>query len=293
MSIYKRAATHAAELNHLKKAINYILDPEKTDAALIQSRGVSVENAFEDMVFLKQLYCKTDGRQYLHWILSHNKGVPLKTVEAVSRDILKLVGAEFQVIAAIHTNTNNLHTHFIINSVRITDGKKFSQSKRDMLKFRQVVNQILDSYGLDAIGKTEDFAMQEGIGEEEIPIKGAANIYQSGNVIWTEGTKPFVVDSDFLVEERKKGEIRPFTKEESEPELTKPFTIDEKAQKPIKPFVMIEEPKQKLVKPFTIGKSKQKLEKPFTMEEPKPELTKPFTLKDQKQKLIKPFSLET
>lgn len=279
MSVYKRTATHVTELKNLKKAITYILDPQKTNDTLTYCMGASKEKAYEDMLFLKQLYCKTEGRQYLHWILSNNQEVPLKTVEAVSRDILKLVGAEFQVIAAIHTNTDNLHTHFIINSVRITDGKKFSQSKRDMLKFRQVVNQILDSYGLDAIGKTEDFAMQEGISEEEIPIKGTSNIYQSENVIWTEGTKPFVVDSDFLVEGRKKGEICAFTMEESEPELTKPFTIDEKAQK--------------LIKPFTIGEPKQKLEKPFTMEEPKPELTKPFTLEDQKQKLIKPFSLET
>lgn len=240
MSIYKRVATHVSGINDLKNAINYIFDPEKTSDHLIYSRGVAKMSAYEDMRFIKELYCKATGRQYLHWVLSHDKGVPLEIVKAVNLEVLKLIGNEFQVVAATHTNTQNLHTHFVLNSVKVRDGKKFSQSRKEMLQFRQAINEILQAHGLKTIGTTEDFQMSDQIEEVEVSIPDAPKLYKLNNVIWTQGIKPFVIGADSSV--GKQGE-------EETPKLIKPFTIGE----------------SRLIKPFTI--EEQKLVKPFTFEE--------------------------
>lgn len=243
MSIYKRVATHVAGINDLKNAINYIFDPEKTCDHLTYSRGVGKMSAYEDMRFLKELYYKATGRQYLHWVLSHDKGVPLEIVKAVNLEVLKLIGNEFQVVAATHTNTQNLHTHFVLNSVKVKDGKKFSQSRKEMLQFRQVINEILQAHGLKSIGKTESFQMSDQIEEVEVSIPDAPKLYKLNNVIWTQGIKPFVIGADISVgkqgEEETPKLIKPFTIGESR--LIKPFTIEE--QSLVKPFIFEEEEK--------------------------------------------------
>ena len=227
MSIYKRIATHVAGINDLKKAINYIFDPEKTCDHLTYSIGVEKKSAYEDMRFLKELHCKIMGRQYLHWVLSHDDGVLLKTVVGVNLEVLELIGDEFQVVAATHTNTQNLHTHFVLNSVKVKDGKKFSQSRRDMLMFRQDVNEILKSNGLKPIEKIEAFEMSDQVEEVEVLTQNNLKHYKSKNALWTleEGLihplgrekEPAGCIKPFIIEVPKQGLIKPFSLEEGCP----------------------------------------------------------------------------
>lgn len=278
MSIYKRSATHVTELSALKGAIDYIFNPEKTCENLIFGMGIGKKTVYEDMRFLKELYCKTTGRQYLHWILSHDKDVALETVEAVNREVIKLIGSEFQVAAAIHTNKENLHSHFIINSVRITDGKKFSQSRKDMLKFRQNVNIILESYGLKTIGKENDFRWSCDVTDE---VKDSVQLVYQPDIIWTQRIKPFVLG--FNISEKQLEEktgIQPFDIAQEPRKCIKPFVVREESKDLIKPFQIGRESKKR-VKPFVIGGESKRLTKPFVMEGGTKELVKPFTIPEE------------
>lgn len=101
----------------------------------------------------------------MHWILSHDKGVSLGSVNSVAEEVLHIVGEKYQVIAATHTNTQNLHTHFVINPVDIRTGKKFSESTKDLLKFRGKINAILREYGLTECG------LVESVSEEKLDME--------------------------------------------------------------------------------------------------------------------------
>lgn len=107
------------------------------------------------MIFVKRLFCKLEGRQYLHWILSHDKGVSADIADKVAIEVMKMIGKEYQLIVGTHVNTNNVHSHFLINTVNFATGKKFSESERDMLKTREKINSILKKYGLKQCGKIE------------------------------------------------------------------------------------------------------------------------------------------
>ncbi len=132
-----------------------MFDTNKTCPELCHALGVSKKSAYDDMMFVKYLFCQTEGRQYLHWILSHDVDVSLSAVNSVAEKVIHLLGDRYQVIAATHTNTRNLHTHFLINPVDIKTGKKFSESTAEMLKFREKINVILRGFGLHECGAIE------------------------------------------------------------------------------------------------------------------------------------------
>lgn len=141
----------------MKEMVDYVLDERKTREELCHTSGVTKQTAYEDMVFIKQLFGKTEGREYLHWVLSHDKGVSDNVADAVALEVLQLLQKRYQIVLATHINTENVHTHFLINTVDITSGRKFSESVPDMLKFREKINQILETHGLNTIGTIEEF----------------------------------------------------------------------------------------------------------------------------------------
>lgn len=141
---------------------------EKTTDNLCHAYAVSKKHAYRDMVFVKQLFRKLEGRQYLHWVLSHDTGVSLEIVDKVAVEVMKLIGKEYQLIVGTHTNTNNLHTHFLINSVSYISGKKFSESRNAMLAFRKKINDILVCYGLNECGKVATVSEEEMNKEESL-----------------------------------------------------------------------------------------------------------------------------
>lgn len=62
-------------------------------------------------------------------------------------DLMQEVFPQYQVVYAVHTNTENLHIHFIINTVGL-DGKKIHMDKRFMKDvFEVAVNKYADRYG--------------------------------------------------------------------------------------------------------------------------------------------------
>ena len=151
MSCYIRLASKSGESDKIVESLKYIHDQRKTLDNLYQSANLSSESAYEDMMVLKKLFLKTGGRQLLHWVISHDENVSTEQADVVAREVIELLAGKYQVCAATHINTNNRHTHFLINPVDIKTGKKFSESKNDMLNFRDKLNKILVKYGLNTI----------------------------------------------------------------------------------------------------------------------------------------------
>lgn len=169
----------------MKEMVDYVLDERKTREELCHTSGVTKQAAYEDMVFIKQLFGKTEGREYLHWVLSHDKGVSDNVADAVALEVLQLLQKRYQIVLATHINTENVHTHFLINTVDITSGRKFSESVPDMLKFREKINQILETHGLNTIGTIEEFdedTVDCGVGSVEDGNIFTPGIYYSQNV---------------------------------------------------------------------------------------------------------------
>ena len=54
----------------LKKTLNYVCKEEKTNNKFISGKDCMAENAYEEMMAIKNLYAKTEGREKLHFVQS-------------------------------------------------------------------------------------------------------------------------------------------------------------------------------------------------------------------------------
>ena len=140
-------------VNTLGNELVYVTNVMKTVAGLyVGGRHISnIAHATEEMMQVKEFYGKLDGRVATHGIISldteesdpHNAG---KLMELLN-DLMARIFPEHQVVYAVHTNTENLHIHFIINTVGM-DGKKIHMDKKFMRQIMELaVNELAEKYG--------------------------------------------------------------------------------------------------------------------------------------------------
>jgi hypothetical protein len=93
-------------------------------------------------------------RSYWQIILSFDANVqsilPIVAIKEIATRVGELFCTEHQVLAAIHTDTPNIHCHYLIFAVNIIQGTQFRQQK-SLYYYKQAVNQILMQYGLKPI----------------------------------------------------------------------------------------------------------------------------------------------
>lgn len=140
---------------HLRQAIDYILDPEKTGhGRLIGGMNCQPDKAYEQMRQTKKQFSKTDKRQGYHLILSFVEGeVDQDTAfEIVEKFVKEYLGDSYEAVFAVHDNTDHIHGHIIFNSVNFIDGRKFRYEKGDWAKYIQpLTNRLCQEYGLSTI----------------------------------------------------------------------------------------------------------------------------------------------
>lgn len=139
--------------------IDYIGNTATHDDDILDENGVYVSNAnhLMDMLLIKKLYNKTGGLQYKQIILSLEEAESIEknwagfiaVSEEAARAIAYITGC--QVAYAVHSNTDNLHTHFVVNSVRFSDGYKIQLNRNTTILMKSVISQILEQYAFNPV----------------------------------------------------------------------------------------------------------------------------------------------
>jgi len=113
--------------------------------------------AFYEMKNIKKQFFKTGGIECFHAIQSFakNEVTPEEAHEIGIQLAEELWGDRFQVIISTHLNTDNVHNHFVLNSVSFLDGKRFCNTKKDYALMRKTSDRICEDYGLSVL-KQED-----------------------------------------------------------------------------------------------------------------------------------------
>lgn len=60
-------------------------------------------------------------------------------------------GDRFQVVVSTHLNTDNIHNHFVINSVSFKDGYKYYSNLSNTASLRKTSDEICEEYGLSVL----------------------------------------------------------------------------------------------------------------------------------------------
>ena len=146
--------------SRLDSLINYAINGEKTEKELYVS-GINCmpDTAFYEMKNVKKQFFKTGGIECFHAVQSFASGeVNAKQAHKIGLQLAEeLWGDKFQVVVSTHLNTDNVHNHFILNSVSFINGKRFCNTKKDYAIMRKVSDRICEEYGLSILKQDDKY----------------------------------------------------------------------------------------------------------------------------------------
>ena len=134
----------------LSGVLDYAAPEEDTPSIGI---NVNPETAYEEMQAVKEIWRKPGGRKYKHYVLSFEEKVqlPAETLLELGHKIGQYFANEYQLLISVHQNTDNLHLHFVQNTINMLTGKKLGLTKGDMLDVKIHANKVLAEYQLNPI----------------------------------------------------------------------------------------------------------------------------------------------
>ncbi len=129
----------------LVRALEYTADRGKT-GELLFVHGINTlpENAYEDMMATKRRFGKLSGNVAYHGYQSFQAGevTPEEAHQIGLETARRMWGDRFEVLVTTHLNTDNLHNHFVVNSVSFRNGRKFLNKRSDHIRLREISDEI-------------------------------------------------------------------------------------------------------------------------------------------------------
>ena len=132
--------------------MRYVKQEKKTrcgDRQLVSGINCRPESVYDDFLRTKLLYHKDGGRMFYHMVQSFPAG---ETVDPAAAHAAALELAEYfegrEVLVCTHTDREHIHSHFIINSVSLEDGRKLHISEPELSELRQRNDAVCAQFGL-------------------------------------------------------------------------------------------------------------------------------------------------
>ncbi len=159
--------------SRLKEVIDYAENPDKTTdkkfldedlwAALryvendqtmyVSGINCPKQRAYQCMMATKRQYGKFGGNVAYHGYQSFVSGevTPKEPHEIGNKTAKRMWGASYEVVVTTHLNTDNIHNHFVINSVSFKTGRKFENHIRDHVELRLISDAVCKEHGKSVI----------------------------------------------------------------------------------------------------------------------------------------------
>lgn len=141
----------------MRSVINYMLNPDKTNDTLTSGIGVNPANAYNEMAALKQIMGKTDKRLWYHFVQSfplYDNITPALALE-IALKTAEYWKDEYQILIAVHTDKQHIHAHFVLNTVNIETGKKYTQNNEQRIEIQALSDRICEEYGLHVLSESD------------------------------------------------------------------------------------------------------------------------------------------
>ncbi len=152
MAVYQ--VIHAPHQYHDQSAIDdvvsYCLQERKTPQNLIFARGIDPQYAASEMHDVAAAYQKDSGLRLRHSILSFasNENVSAAEAAEIAQEAIGYYGDKYQIISAVHEDTDDIHIHFVMNQVSYIDGSRYSGKKSDYYQYQKYLKRILSENGI-------------------------------------------------------------------------------------------------------------------------------------------------
>lgn len=171
MAIFHVIGGEYKNLDAVKKTLGYIsrdTQGSKEDVYAVGGYGIdyeNVKNAEKQFLTVKKIWEKEDKRQVVHGVVSFGRDemerIEKYNIEKLSYSIGRIICKdEFQARWSIHIDTDNIHIHYIINSVSYCTGLKYRFEPREVLEINQRINALIEPYMRKVVNTMEEFEMR-------------------------------------------------------------------------------------------------------------------------------------
>ena len=129
--------------NAYDNSISYIFNPQK--AAYIGGANISsAQTAALEMEQTAVTFGKNSGKHVRHSIISFDKceHVTPEQANGYAQRIVQHYSPEYQIVYAIHTNTDEVHIHLVMNQIFYLDGHRYDGKKKDYYDFMQHIRRV-------------------------------------------------------------------------------------------------------------------------------------------------------
>lgn len=161
----------------LKRVLDYVTRKWTDESEVYKSYGVGLsdnsDKAFRQMMFNKNTWDKTDGRQYKHYIHSYPIGfTDLETIEKITTKWVEenYLKKGFKAFVAIHIDKEHYHAHIIVDSVNYLNGYKLQEMDEKQLLKARYKDKKLEDWELrleDLKNSMEEIALEYGVPSPE------------------------------------------------------------------------------------------------------------------------------
>lgn len=176
----------------LKRLLNYILNPEKTEENRYVGSincGITAEKALSDMIATKKYFGKErrnpHDRLAYHWTLSWLPDENITEADAlrITQEFCEqYFGKNYEVVFAVHNDREHIHSHICFNSVNRMDGYKYRYNIGDWAKSVQpLVDKICLQYGYHTLEMDTGMTLAEYYREHIKPKAEKNNTVRRNN----------------------------------------------------------------------------------------------------------------
>ena len=142
----------------LYAALRYAESDRKTDRKMyVTGINCSKSEAYSQMIAVKRKFGERGKVTAYHGFQSFEAGevTPEEAHRIGIETARRMWGDRFQVVVTTHLNTDNLHNHFVINSVSFKDGRKYRNSLQQHHEIREISDEVCREYGKSVLAHSE------------------------------------------------------------------------------------------------------------------------------------------
>ena len=160
-----------------KRSLEYICRDDKTEGnKFVTALNCSLPTAYQEFKNTREMYGKTGGIRYYHFVQSHPSGYDISP-ELAHKIALEFAERAFpghEVVVATHTDADHIHSHFVLNAVNAETGSKYHSNKFTLQGLRQLSDEICQKYGVITLSKPEIHKQSNGVtnGEYRVAMRG-------------------------------------------------------------------------------------------------------------------------
>lgn len=136
--------------------VSYICRPDKTPSQIIGGVKIDLQDIAGSMIAVSDGFHNNSRIRLHHFILAFpaEEFQRLGMLRQIAEEVCGYLGRCYQIVYALHEDTDHPHLHFVFNAVSYIDGIKYRGGKAEYYELIGLCKNILRSYRFQLIPVT-------------------------------------------------------------------------------------------------------------------------------------------